>query len=352
MLERTRLPGSLVELVGSVGIGKTTLLQYVGQRHGAERGGGVEYFTGKDAFSLSQAIDPIAERFRVGTGRHLLLVDDAHALDRSDTMEAINRLATGPWDFSTIIASQYELGIGPIVELNPFKREHLHDLLAAALATPLDAPSVELLWNATRGNPSIARELSEQWRRRRALDPAALARLLEPWSAPGLVDTSGRPLRSGAAAEKQILADVEFVGRNLLERIAASPRQVFSLTSAEFEELAAELLAKQGYEISLTPRTRDGGKDMYAAKREKLGSFLYVVECKRWAPDRPVGVGIVRALHGVTQHERVNAGILLTTSSFTQPALAFAEEARYQLSLRDYFDLRAWIDDYQRPRGR
>lgn len=61
-----------------------------------------------------------------------------------------------------------------------------------------------------------------------------------------------------------------------------------------------------------------------------------------------MGVEVVRALHSVAQHERVNAGILMTTSSFSRPARAFASEVSSQLSLRDYFDLREWIDDYQR----
>jgi len=36
-------------------------------------------------------------------------------------------------------------------------------------------------------------------------------------------------------------------------------------------------LERHGYTVTLTPQTRDGGKDMYAARRDDVGSFLYVV---------------------------------------------------------------------------
>ena len=63
----------------------------------------------------------------------------------------------------------------------------------------------------------------------------------------------------------------------------------------------------RGYDVELTPQTRDGGKDIYAARRDDLGTFLYIVECKRYAPDNPVGVEVIRALHGVADIDRVTA---------------------------------------------
>jgi restriction system protein len=87
---------------------------------------------------------------------------------------------------------------------------------------------------------------------------------------------------------------------------------------------------------------------MYAARRDQFGSFLYVVECKRQAPDRPVGVGIVRSLYGVAQHERATAAMVTTTSYFSRPAREFAEKLKYQIALNDYFDLRHWLEQYSR----
>lgn len=74
-----------------------------------------------------------------------------------------------------------------------------------------------------------------------------------------------------------------------------------------------------------------------------LGSALYVVECKRYSPDRPVGVGIVRELYGVVQAERLTGGIVATTSYFTADARQFTAQLSYQLSLADFHAVRSWI---------
>ncbi|HEY8730571.1 MAG TPA: restriction endonuclease, partial [Candidatus Limnocylindria bacterium] len=85
------------------------------------------------------------------------------------------------------------------------------------------------------------------------------------------------------------------------------------------------------------------GKDLYAAKRDDLGSFLYVVEAKRYSPSESVGVRFVRSLYGVVQQERATAGLLITTSYFTQDARRFQETVEHQISLRDYAALVGWL---------
>jgi len=175
----------------------------------------------------------------------------------------------------------------------------------------------------------------------------ALAALLSPWHTPGLVGTDGQPLRVGGERERRIITDVRVISGAFLRQVADDPRLMFEMPPRRFEEFVVELLERHGYTVMLTPQTRDGGKDMYAAWRDDVGSFLYVVECKRHAPDRPVGVGVVRALHGVAQHERVNAVMVMTTSYFSAPAREFADDLRYQVSLKDYLDLRHWLDRYR-----
>jgi restriction system protein len=97
----------------------------------------------------------------------------------------------------------------------------------------------------------------------------------------------------------------------------------------------------------MTSQTRDGGKDLYLAKADGFGSFLYIVECKRYAPDNPVDVGVVRSLYGVAQHERVTAAMTLTTSYFSKDALKFAAKVQYQLTLKDFIDLKLLLSPYR-----
>jgi len=105
------------------------------------------------------------------------------------------------------------------------------------------------------------------------------------------------------------------------------------------------LLARQGLRVKLTPRSKGGGKDILAFAKTSLGEHLYHVECKRFAPNRPVGVALVRQLYGVIEADRATAGMLVTTSRFTEDAWAFQETVKHRMSLKAYEDIVSWIND-------
>jgi restriction system protein len=79
-------------------------------------------------------------------------------------------------------------------------------------------------------------------------------------------------------------------------------------------------------------------------KKDHLGTFVYIVECKKYAQNRHVGVKLVRQLCGVVHAEHATAGILVTTSFFTREAKRFQETIPNQISLKDYSGIRAWLD--------
>lgn len=115
-----------------------------------------------------------------------------------------------------------------------------------------------------------------------------------------------------------------------------------SLTARQFEELVAEIWHRFGFEIELTPQTRDGGRDIIAISSSTVRT-RYLIECKRFRPDRKVSVEIVRALYGVKVSERATKAILATTSTFTRDASAFFEQHIWELEGRDYDGLLEWI---------
>ncbi len=130
---------------------------------------------------------------------------------------------------------------------------------------------------------------------------------------------------------------------NIITELAKNPDLLHTLTPRKFEELVAEILNRRGLQVRLTPQSRDGGFDLLAVDEDLLGKHLYLVECKRQSPERPVGVGIVRALNGVVEQKRASGGIVVTTSSFTGPALQLAEKLEYRISLKEMSDLRIWL---------
>ena len=172
-----------------------------------------------------------------------------------------------------------------------------------------------------------------------------LFRNLGEFTAPGLLGPDGQPLRSDSDGYKRVVVDASAANSEILKIISKEPAMVWELPPRKFEEIVAEILSKKGYDVSLTPASGDGGFDIYAARKEGLGSFLYLVECKRYVPPNKVGVEIVRSLYGVVQLRKATAGAIVTTSYFTAGAEAFQREVRHQLHLHDYIALQKWIKD-------
>ena len=109
------------------------------------------------------------------------------------------------------------------------------------------------------------------------------------------------------------------------------------------QPLVAELLERLGYETQLTPASKDGGFDIYAAKKDGVATLLYLVECKRYVPPNKVGVEIVRALHGTVSEKNATGGIVATTSLFTTGAREFQRKIKYKMELHDCAGIQEWL---------
>ena len=102
-------------------------------------------------------------------------------------------------------------------------------------------------------------------------------------------------------------------------------------------------MEKQGYEVTLTKQSRDGGVDIFALKKDDFGNFLTIVDCKKYSEKNPIGVDLVRTMYGTLDITKASHGIIATTSRFTKDAKILAENYKYQLSLRDHADIVKWI---------
>lgn len=114
---------------------------------------------------------------------------------------------------------------------------------------------------------------------------------------------------------------------NMIGFVAQHNELLHQISPREFEILMAGLLFKQGYDIEITPMSGDGGVDIYAFKSDGVVVGRFAVECKRFSPNYSVGRPICQKLFGVVQSQNLTGGILITSSKFTGPALAFQEQA-------------------------
>lgn len=98
---------------------------------------------------------------------------------------------------------------------------------------------------------------------------------------------------------------------------------LLSLGPRAFECLIDRLYRAMGYQTTLTPPQKDGGRDVIARKEIPGQRELLLIECKLRTD--PVGVWVCRQLLGVLSDEKATKGVLATNNRFTKPAREFAE---------------------------
>ena len=90
----------------------------------------------------------------------------------------------------------------------------------------------------------------------------------------------------------------------------------------EFEHLVLETYRRLGWKAEPTRASGDQGVDGFLRRDGKT----FVLQCKKFAKTR-VGSPVLRDLLGTIVKEKASGGILVTTSSFTEEAIAWAGEA-------------------------
>jgi len=140
-------------------------------------------------------------------------------------------------------------------------------------------------------------------------------------------ETPDELLRSTA---RQIEAALK---KELLGRVLSAPPSFF-------ESLIVSLLLAMGYGGSreeagrIIGRSGDGGIDG-VIDEDALGLERVYVQAKRYAPENAVSEPEIRGFSGSLGAAKANKGVFVTTSYFTQPALAFAEKHPFKIVLID-----------------
>jgi HJR/Mrr/RecB family endonuclease len=162
-----------------------------------------------------------------------------------------------------------------------------------------------------------------------------------------LLEPKGNVDNEGLSPSPVVIADATLVNAELLARLAHNPDDIYGLAPRTFEKLVARLFEDLGYEVELTPEKGDGGLDVRAIRKDEAGPLLYIVECKRYGPEKRVDVGIARSVYGVKVATGANVAVLATTSFFTKGAKDFQRAVGFGLSLKDFSDLKAWLGKYR-----
>lgn len=97
----------------------------------------------------------------------------------------------------------------------------------------------------------------------------------------------------------------------------------FKDSPTDFENYCADLLRLAGWEVEVTPPTRDGGFDLKLIDKEGV---VFLAECKCYAPSNRIGRPVIQKLQGANVLENADGLLVITTSNFTKEARDYADK--------------------------
>lgn len=240
----------------------------------------------------------------------------------------------------------------PLSRLMPFREDDVVKFKSGALKGSLgrivqvnpSEPTIRIAIEVLRKSLLISRGIDEVELHRDAARVLTLSSL-EPIksSIPDPISTdSAQGLDSDA-----LNIHLDAISREFIKYLATHPNLLYEIEPRKFEMLVAELLADMGYEVELTPESRDGGRDILAAFNLPHGKILTLVECKRFNPQRKVGIDILeRFLWVLDRKDKASCGLIATTSYFSPESIAIEKEFKWRLSLKDFGGISEWLDRY------
>ena len=108
-------------------------------------------------------------------------------------------------------------------------------------------------------------------------------------------------------------------------------RTLQKMDEYECENLVADLWAQRGWQTQVTSRSRDLGIDIVARKSSPI-SQKHLIQVKRYESGNKIGSSDIQQYGSLYRQEsNVDTVIVLTTSSFTEPARAIAQELEIKL---------------------
>lgn len=335
-------------VTGKAGVGKTALIIMFARQHRDKFPGGVFTFR----VTPVERTDEAALRLIPDTDElSLLIIEELGNLHDFVVESTLRKILKKRPSVRIVFTSQKPIiqtpTIGLVLELSNLAKEEMTALIEKRLQRHIPLSTVERLYRLLQGHP-LATAIASGTVRDRLVKLSQIYEYLQPFVRSGILAPDGSTMEPDSEQYKQIVTDVIEVSEELLRKLSEKPSLLYELSPRKFEEVVAELLHHQGYEITVTPLTRDGGKDIYASAKTAVGSFLYIVQCKKYSPDNPVGVALIRELYGVVEAEKATAGILATTSFFTRPAKEFQKQIEFRVSLQDYFGIQKWLKSTQK----
>ena len=155
-------------------------------------------------------------------------------------------------------------------------------------------------------------------------------------------------------AEGQLVEAVALPWFEIVDLINRSPEAMYEIDWRKWEEIIAGAYRRRGFDVELTPRSNDKGRDIIATSKG-VGCVRFFDQVKAYRPGHVVTAEEVRAMVGVlTIDPNVSKGLVTTTSSFAPGVLQDPDVARltpYRLELKARDALLEWLASVAGPKG-
>lgn len=146
--------------------------------------------------------------------------------------------------------------------------------------------------------------------------------------------------------EGQLVEAVALPWFEIIELLGRSPDTIYDIDWRKWEEIIAAAYKQQGFDVTLTPRSNDKGRDVIATSKH-LGSIRFFEQVKAYRPGHVVTAEEVRAMVGVLDLEgNVSKGLVTTTSAFAPGIEQDPNIVRlmpYRLELKGRVALLEWL---------
>ncbi len=315
-------------LIGPIGSGRTALAHVIAREMGVSL-----HSTNGDAIERATDLAAIVNNLEEGD---VLLIENFGRLRRpaAQRLESAMRefefhivvgeglgaramkLAVNPFALLGCVTREAECdsrlrgAFDMVLNFRPYSQDEMQTIIeraASQLGISLEGETIALIARASDGNPGKAVNIT-----RRLLTHGDTKRLTHI-QASELLHLLGVPVGNA-------------------EWSAGAVPELASLTPVDFERLIADLLRQMGFVAETTRATGDGGIDVEAVLEKPIVGGRYLFQCKRYAPDNPVGSAAVREFYGALIADRhAVKGVFITTSTFTPQAREFAQKLPIEL---------------------
>ena len=100
--------------------------------------------------------------------------------------------------------------------------------------------------------------------------------------------------------------------------ISKDPEYLRHVEWRDLERVIAEAFSGMGFNVLLTPASKDGGKDIVISFPWNGRKQEYYIEIKHWVSGKKVGLGIVNEFVNIVTKSKIDGGLFLSSSGFKE----------------------------------